>query len=246
MTGRPMTGRLRTGRPTTKTAPAGMPERRPKAAPPKATPMTDKAAGDKILLPPQAPVNGWIVIDKPLGLTSTQVVGRVRRVLKPRKVGHGGTLDPLASGLLPIALGEATKTVSYVMDGRTSYRFTLRWGQATETDDAEGRICEEHPHRPDAAQIEAALAAFTGEIEQTPPLYSAIKVGGQRAYDLARAQTVFELKPRRVTVYAIGLQALPDRDHAVFEVHCGKGTYMRSLARDLGRATGTVAPIVAN
>jgi tRNA pseudouridine55 synthase len=201
--------------------------------------MGAKAAAAEI-----APVNGWLVIDKPLGLTSTQVVGRVRRILKPRKVGHGGTLDPLASGLLPIALGEATKTVSYVMDGRKSYRFTLRWGQATETDDAEGRVIEEHAHRPDEAAIRAVLAAFTGEIEQIPPLYSAIKVGGQRAYDLARAQADFELKARRVTVHAITLEAQPDRDHAVFEVHCGKGTYMRSLARDLGRATGTVAHIV--
>jgi len=190
------------------------------------------------------PVNGWLVIDKPLGLTSTQVVGRVRRVLRPRKVGHGGTLDPLASGLLPIALGEATKTVSYVMDGRKSYRFTLRWGQTTETDDAEGAVIEEHPHRPDAEQIRSVLAGFTGEIEQIPPLYSAIKVGGKRAYDLARAQEEFELKPRRVTVHAITLEAQPDADHAVFEVHCGKGTYMRSLARDLGRVTGTVAHIV--
>jgi tRNA pseudouridine55 synthase len=189
-------------------------------------------------------VNGWLVIDKPLGLTSTQVVGRVRRSLNPRKVGHGGTLDPLASGLLPIALGEATKTVSYVMDGRKSYRFTLRWGQSTETDDAEGKVIEEHPHRPDAAAIGAVLAGYTGEIEQIPPLYSAIKVGGQRAYDLARAQKEFELKSRRVMVYAITLEAQPDSDHAVFEVHCGKGTYMRSLARDLGRATGTVAHIV--
>jgi tRNA pseudouridine55 synthase len=202
-------------------------------------PMAAKAASAEI-----APVNGWLIIDKPLGLTSTQVVGRVRRIFRPRKVGHGGTLDPLASGLLPIALGEATKTVSYVMDGRKSYRFTLRWGEATATDDAEGAVIEVHPHRPDEAAIRAVLADFTGEIEQIPPLYSAIKVGGQRAYDLARAQTEFELKPRRVTVHAITLEDLPDRDRAVFEVHCGKGTYMRSLARDLGRATGTVAHIV--
>lgn len=201
--------------------------------------MAIKAAATEI-----APVNGWLVIDKPLGLTSTQVVGRVRRILRPRKVGHGGTLDPLASGLLPIALGEATKTVSYVMDGRKSYRFTLRWGQATETDDAEGRVIAEDPHRPDEAAIHAVLADFTGEIEQIPPLYSAIKVGGRRAYDLARAQADFELKSRKVTVHAITLQDLPDSDHAVFEVHCGKGTYMRSLARDLGRATGTVGHIV--
>ena len=127
-----------------------------------------------------AAVNGWLVIDKPLGLTSTQVVGRVRRVLRPRKLGHGGTLDPLATGLLPIAMGEATKTVSYVMDGRKSYRFTLRWGQATETDDAEGAVIEESAERPDTAAIEAVLPRFRGEIEQIPPLYSAIKVGGRR------------------------------------------------------------------
>lgn len=193
---------------------------------------------------PQGAVNGWIVIDKPLGLTSTQVVARVRRIFRPRKVGHGGTLDPLATGLLPIALGEATKTVAYVMDGRKSYRFTLRWGQATETDDAEGRIIEEHPHRPERVQIEAALPAFTGEIDQIPPLYSAIKVGGQRAYDLARSRQAFQLKPRRVRVESIVLTGQPDRDHAIFEVRCGKGTYMRSLARDLGRAMGTVAHIV--
>ncbi len=188
-------------------------------------------------------VNGWLVVDKPLGITSTQVVGRVRRVLRPRKLGHGGTLDPLATGLLPIAMGEATKTVSYVMDGRKSYRFTLRWGQATETDDAEGAVIEESDQRPEAAAIEAVLPDFTGEIEQIPPLYSAIKVGGRRAYDLARAQADFELKARTVTVYKLTLTEVPDRDHAVFEVVCGKGTYMRSLARDLGRATGTVAHI---
>ena len=188
-------------------------------------------------------VNGWLVIDKPLGLTSTQVVGRVRRVLRPRKLGHGGTLDPLATGLLPIAMGEATKTVSYVMDGPKSYRFTLRWGQATETDDAEGAVIEESEERPDTAAIEAVLPRFRGEIEQIPPLYSAIKVGGRRAYDLARAQADFELKPRRVTVHEIALTGQPDRDHAVFDVRCGKGTYMRSLARDLGRAAGTLAHI---
>ncbi len=197
--------------------------------------MPGKAKGD--------PVNGWVVIDKPLGMTSTQVVGRVRRVLRPRKLGHGGTLDPLATGLLPIAMGEATKTVSYVMEGRKSYRFTLRWGQATATDDAEGAVIEESSARPDEAAVRAVLPDFTGEIEQVPPLYSAIKVDGRRAYVLARAQEDFELKPRRVRVDEITLQAQPDRDHAVFEVHCGKGTYMRSLARDLGRAAGSLAHI---
>ncbi|WP_422369200.1 tRNA pseudouridine(55) synthase TruB [Pelagibius sp.] len=202
-----------------------------------------KAAPKSPKLRSGPPVNGWLVIDKPLGMTSTQVVGRVRRVLQPRKVGHGGTLDPLATGLLPIAMGEATKTVSYVMDGRKSYRFTLRWGQATETDDSEGAVIGEAEGRPDETAIQAVLPGFTGEIEQIPPLYSAIKVGGKRAYDLARAQADFELKPRRVMVHEITLRAMPDRDHAVFDVHCGKGTYMRSLARDLGRACGTLAYI---
>ncbi len=191
----------------------------------------------------RAAVNGWLVIDKPLGMTSTQVVGRVRRVFQPRKLGHGGTLDPLATGLLPVAMGEATKTVSYVMDGRKSYRFTLRWGQATETDDAEGAVIEETEARPEAARITAVLPQFSGMIEQVPPLYSAIKVGGRRAYDLARAQQDFKLKPRQVTVHEISLLTQPDRDHAVFEVHCGKGTYMRSLARDLGRSVGSLAHI---
>ena len=191
----------------------------------------------------RAAVNGWLVIDKPLGMTSTQVVGRVRRVFQPRKLGHGGTLDPLATGLLPVAMGEATKTVSYVMDGRKSYRFTLRWGQATETDDAEGAVIEETEARPEAARIAAVLPQFSGMIEQVPPLYSAIKVGGRRAYDLARAQQDFKLKPRQVTVHEISLLTQPDRDHAVFEVHCGKGTYMRSLARDLGRSVGSLAHI---
>jgi tRNA pseudouridine55 synthase len=190
------------------------------------------------------PIHGWLSLDKPAGMTSTEAVARVRRITGAAKAGHGGTLDPLATGVLPIALGEATKTVSYVMDGRKSYRFTLRWGEATETDDAEGAVIEAHPHRPDEAEIRAVLADFTGEIQQIPPLYSAIKVGGRRAYDLARAQTEFELKPRRVMVHAITLEDQPDRDHAVFEVHCGKGTYMRSLARDLGRATRSVAHIV--
>ncbi len=191
------------------------------------------------------PVNGWIIIDKPSGVTSTQVVGRVRRALHARKVGHGGTLDPLATGILPIALGEATKTVSYVMDGQKSYRFVLRWGQATATDDSDGPVIEESSKIPDAAEIAAALARFQGEIEQIPPLYSAVKIGGQRAYDLARAQKEFELQPRRVRIDALQLVGREAPDRAVFEVRCGKGAYMRSLARDLGRVLGTCAHIVA-
>ncbi len=191
------------------------------------------------------PVHGWVVVDKPSGYTSTQVVGIVRRVFDAQKAGHGGTLDPLASGLLPIALGEATKTVAYAMDAEKAYHFTVRWGQATDTDDAEGRVVAESDRRPDEAAIVAALPAFEGEIEQVPPIYSAVKVGGRRAYDLARAQEDFELTPRRVLITRFELLEVADRDHAVFAVHCGKGTYMRALARDLGRALGCGGHIVA-
>ena len=190
-------------------------------------------------------MHGWVLVDKPLGRTSTQVVGAVRRVFDAQKVGHGGTLDPLASGLLPIALGEATKTVAYAMDAEKTYRFTLRWGQATDTDDAEGEVVEESPRRPERAEIEAALPAFVGEIEQVPPIYSAVKVGGRRAYEMARARESFELAPRPVWIGRFELLEVVDEDHAVFEVACGKGTYMRALARDLGRALETRAHIVA-
>ncbi len=191
------------------------------------------------------PVNGWLAIDKPLGLTSTQVVGRVRRLYEAQKVGHGGTLDPLASGVLPVALGEATKTVAYAMDGAKTYRFTLRWGQATTTDDAEGPVVEESPVRPDRAAIEAVLPGFVGEIEQVPPKFSAVKIEGQRAYDLARADEVVELTARRVRIDRLELLEQPDPDHAIFAVGCGKGAYMRALARDLGKALGGCAHIVA-
>ncbi len=190
-------------------------------------------------------VNGWLIIDKPAGLTSAQVVGRVRRLLDARKAGHGGTLDPLATGLLPIALGEATKTVSYVMDGAKSYRFTLRWGQATETDDVEGAVVEENPERPPAEAVEAVLEQFHGWIEQVPPVYSAIKVDGRRAYDLARAGEAPELAARPVWIGRVALVDAPDSDHAVFEVECGKGAFMRALARDIARALGTVGHITA-
>jgi len=191
------------------------------------------------------PINGWLLIDKPSGPTSTQVVGRVRHLLDARKVGHGGTLDPLATGLLPIALGEATKTVSYVVDGRKSYRFTLRWGQATRTDDAEGAVVAESALRPAAERIRAALPAFVGTILQVPPDFSAVKVAGRRAYDRARAEESFDLAPRPAEVLAFELVDCPDADHATFAVTCGKGTYVRALARDLGRALGTCAHVVA-
>ncbi|MFQ5467777.1 MAG: tRNA pseudouridine(55) synthase TruB [Kiloniellaceae bacterium] len=191
------------------------------------------------------PINGWIVIDKPSGPTSTQVVGRVRRALDARKVGHGGTLDPLATGLLPIALGEATKTVPFVMDGAKTYRFTVRWGQARATDDAEGEIVATSDRRPGAAEIRAVLPGFVGLVEQVPPAFSAIKVAGRRAYDMARAQESFVLPPRRVEIARLELVRIEDGDHATFEVDCGKGAYMRSLARDLGQALGTCAYITA-
>lgn len=190
-------------------------------------------------------INGWLVVDKPAGMTSTDVVNRLRRLFDARKVGHGGTLDPLATGLLPLAFGEATKTVSYVMDGAKTYRFTLRWGERRDTDDAEGKVEAVSPARPDEAEIRAVLPRFLGEIEQVPPRFSAIKVDGQRAYDLARGGEAVELASRRVRVDSLELIERPDADHAVFEARCGKGTYIRSLARDLGEALGCHAHVVA-
>lgn len=185
-------------------------------------------------------IDGWVVLDKPVGLGSTPAVSRVRRLFGAQKAGHGGTLDPLASGVLPIALGEATKTVPFVMDGRKEYRFTLRFGEARSTEDAEGEVTATSGVRPDDAAIAGALAAFCGEIEQMPPVFSALKVEGQRAYDLARAGETVELKPRKVLIERLEFLGRPDRDHADFVVGCGKGTYIRSLGRDLALALGTV------
>lgn len=190
------------------------------------------------------PIDGWLAIDKPVGIGSTQVVAAVRRITGAAKVGHGGTLDPLASGVLPIALGEATKTVSYVMDGAKTYRWRVRWGQATTTDDMEGAVCATSDVRPTTEQILAALPAFLGDIQQVPPAYSAIMVNGERAYDLARAGEAVELKSRIVRIDGFRLVGQPDADHADFQVDCGKGTYIRSLARDLALALGTVGHIV--
>lgn len=190
------------------------------------------------------PITGWLSIDKSSGMTSAHVVAVVRRLTGAARVGHGGTLDPLATGVLPIALGEATKTVSYAMDGSKLYRFTVRWGEARATDDSEGAVTETSPHRPDQAAIEKALPAFTGEIEQVPPIFSAIKVDGRRAYEIARSgEAPPELASRRVKVEQFQLVDMPDADHAVFEVRSGKGTYMRALARDLARALGTVGHV---
>lgn len=190
-------------------------------------------------------VDGWLVLDKPVGMTSTHAVSIVKRAFAAKKAGHAGTLDPLASGVLPIALGEATKTVPFVMDGRKSYRFTVRWGVLTDTDDAEGRTVDTSDVRPSAEAIRAALPRFIGQIMQTPPKFSAIKIAGERAYDLARAGEEVTIEPRLVEISRLALIGTPDPDHAEFEAECGKGTYVRALARDLGLALGTYGHVSA-
>jgi tRNA pseudouridine55 synthase len=191
------------------------------------------------------PVHGWLVLDKPAGMTSTQAVGAVRRAFGAQKAGHAGTLDPLATGILPIALGEATKTVPYAVDGQKEYRFTVRWGVETDTDDAEGRPAATSEARPERADIEALLPSFAGEIMQTPPAFSAVKIDGERAYDLARAGEVVELEARPVQIDSLTLVDCPDRDTAVLAAQCGKGTYVRALARDMGRALGCRGHVIS-
>jgi tRNA pseudouridine55 synthase len=183
-------------------------------------------------------VHGWVVLDKPVGMTSTHAVAVIKRLFTAKRAGHAGTLDPLASGCLPIALGDATKTVPFVMDGRKAYGFSVRWGEERDTDDAEGRVVATSDARPTAEAIAAALPAFVGAIEQVPPRYSAIKIEGERAYDIARDGEEFELKPRTVLIERLTLEATADPDHSVFRAECGKGTYVRALARDLGRVLG--------
>lgn len=189
-------------------------------------------------------IHGWIIIDKPGGLSSNAVVGRVRRLTGAAKVGHAGTLDPMATGVLPMALGEATKIVSYLMDGAKAYRFTVRWGEQRNTDDAEGEVVATSDARPAKEQILAVLGNFIGDIEQVPPVFSAIKIEGKRAYALARADQAPEMKPRTIHIEDLKLLSVVDADHAEFEAVSGKGAYMRSLARDLGTALGTVGHIV--
>ena len=190
-------------------------------------------------------VHGWLVLDKPVGMTSTHAVSVVKRLFQAKRAGHAGTLDPLASGLLPIALGEATKTVPFVMDGRKVYQFTVRWGEERDTDDAEGRVVASSAARPAAADINALIPRFSGTIEQVPPRFSAVKIDGERAYDLARDGEVVELEARPVDIYRLDLVVIADADHAVFAAECGKGTYVRALARDMGRALGCLGHVVA-
>jgi tRNA pseudouridine55 synthase len=188
-------------------------------------------------------ISGWLILDKPYDMTSTQAVGKVRWLFGAKKAGHAGTLDPLATGILPIALGEATKTVPHVQDGEKLYRFTVKWGVATATDDAEGDIIGTSDIRPTAEAITALLPNFTGDILQTPPAFSAIKIDGERAYDLARAGEVVVLEPRGVTIESFVLVA-HSPEQSSFEVACQKGTYVRALARDLAEALGTKGHVI--
>jgi tRNA pseudouridine55 synthase len=189
-------------------------------------------------------VHGWVVLDKPAGMTSTHAVSRLKRIFNAKKAGHAGTLDPLATGVLPVAFGEATKTVPFVQDGEKAYRFTVRWGTETDTDDADGTVAAQSDARPAEAEIFALLPGFTGTILQLPPSYSAIKINGERAYDLARGGAAPVLSPRPVTIHALDLIDA-GRDEAVFEARCGKGTYVRALARDLGRSLGCYGHVSA-
>jgi tRNA pseudouridine55 synthase len=182
-------------------------------------------------------VNGWINLDKPVGVTSTQAVAQVKHLFNAKKAGHAGTLDPLASGLLPVALGEATKTVSVVQDGVKIYRFAVKWGAETDTDDAEGRVVASSDKRPERVEIEPLLPRFVGAVMQTPPAFSAIKIAGERAYDLARDGQAPVMEPREVTILRLEIVA-HEPGETVFEAECGKGTYVRAIARDLGRLLG--------
>ena len=184
------------------------------------------------------PVSGWVVFDKPVGMGSTEAVSKIKWLYKADKAGHAGTLDPLASGMLPIALGEATKTVPYVMDGAKVYRFTVTWGEERLTDDLEGPATKTSERRPAEDEIRAVMPTYTGVIMQAPPQFSAIKIGGERAYDLAREGEVLDIPAREVEIGRLDLIEMPDAERTVFEIECGKGTYVRSLARDMGRDLG--------
>ena len=189
-------------------------------------------------------INGWVVLDKPVGMTSTHAVTRLKRLFNAKKAGHAGTLDPLASGVLPVAFGEATKTVPFVQDGEKAYRFTIQWGAETDSDDADGQITAQSEARPQPEAILAALPHFIGTILQLPPAFSAIKIAGERAYDIARDGETPQLTPRPVTIHELVPVSL-GRDEATFEARCGKGTYVRAIARDLGRALGCYGHVTA-
>ncbi|RUM05198.1 tRNA pseudouridine(55) synthase TruB [Rhizobium chutanense] len=188
--------------------------------------------------PKGRPISGWLILDKPVDFGSTEAVSKIKWLYKAQKAGHAGTLDPLASGMLPIALGDATKTVPYVMDGRKVYEFTVSWGEERTTDDLEGEVTESSDKRPSEQQIRDILPGYIGTISQVPPQFSAIKISGERAYDLAREGEVVEIPSREVDIFRLTLLACPDADTAHFEVECGKGTYVRALARDFGRELG--------
>lgn len=191
---------------------------------------------------PSESISGWIILDKPTGITSAHAVAKVKRVLKPAKIGHAGTLDPLASGILPLALGEATKTVSFMMDAGKSYSFEVTWGEERDSDDIMGKATATSAKRPSQEEILALLPEFTGKIMQQPPSYSAIKVDGKRAYDMARQGEEVELKAREINVHSLEMtDYTPDKSS--FICHCGKGTYIRSLARDMGRRLGCLGHI---
>ena len=188
--------------------------------------------------PKGRPISGWLILDKPVGMGSTDAVSKVKWLFQADKAGHAGTLDPLASGMLPIALGDATKTVPYVMDGRKIYEFTVSWGEERATDDLEGEVTESSDKRPSEQQIRDILPRYIGTISQVPPQFSAIKISGERAYDLAREGETVEIPSREVDIFRLTLLACPDANSAHFEVECGKGTYVRALARDFGRELG--------
>ena len=190
-------------------------------------------------------ISGWIALDKPYGMGSTDAVTKVRRLFNAQKAGHAGTLDPLATGCLPIALGEATKTVPYLVEARKIYRFTIAWGVTTATFDREGDVTATSDIRPTREAVEAALPEFVGEIMQVPPIYSAIKVDGERAYDLAREGIAVVLEPRQVVIHSARVVDVPDSDHVTIEIECGKGTYVRALARDLALKLGAEGHVSA-
>ncbi len=187
--------------------------------------------------------NGWIILDKQSGVTSRQVVTKISKILKNCKVGHGGTLDPISTGVLPIALGEATKLISFIQNKNKKYSFTIKWGESTDTDDIEGEVLEKSDVRPSKEEIKKALNFFIGKINQIPPIYSAIKIGGKRSYTLARENISIRHKPRKIEVYKFHLKKIINHNYAEFEVVCGKGTYVRSLARDIAEKLNTKAHI---